>query len=269
MARGEQPQLVLHRSGARVLVNPREHIGRAVVVAGDYDALITDTCMRVLREGDTVVDIGAHCGLVTFTSAKVVGPTGIVHAFEPQPILAQMIRDTQQQTGVRNVKLHELALSTSDGEAVLHLPGGSECEASLESAAAVSRGGRSHKDVVVKVLRGDAYLSTLDIKAVRLLKIDVEGHEAAVFQGASEFFGRTPPDVVLMESHPSRGSFWQRGEVAFLKQRGYRFVGLARRPWQKRYRAVDEAALLANECHDFVAIAPTAGGDEALSRLMH
>jgi hypothetical protein len=71
-----QPIWVAHRSGAHLFVNPREFIGRTVAVTGDYDAAVTDVCTAVLRAGDNVIDIGGHCGVITFACATTLQRLG-------------------------------------------------------------------------------------------------------------------------------------------------------------------------------------------------
>jgi hypothetical protein len=71
-----EPALVTHRSGTGIVVNTREFIGRTVAVTGDYDAAVTDVCTAVLRAGDNVVDIGGHCGVISFACAATLTRLG-------------------------------------------------------------------------------------------------------------------------------------------------------------------------------------------------
>lgn len=65
---------------------------------------------RLLSNGDTVVDIGANLGIVTLVSAKAVGPSGVIHSFEPKPILVSMLKQSLQLNQFNNVVLHPTAL---------------------------------------------------------------------------------------------------------------------------------------------------------------
>jgi FkbM family methyltransferase len=277
-----QPIWVAHRSGAHLFVNPREFIGRTVAVTGDYDAAVTDVCTSVLRAGDNVLDIGGHCGVITFACAATLqrlgaGPGGAtgrigvghIHTFEPNPLMYGLIRRTLAASQARNVTLHTCALSDKRGTFELHMPGGSECEASLEPTAAKSVNGRPAKSALVQVQPAGEYLTRLQLPHVRLLKIDVEGHEPVILRAAEPFLRTTPPDIIVFESHTSRGPFFSRPEVQILASLGYRFHAIERKLFSIRLRPLRTESDLAQAWYDFVAIAPTPGGEEASSRLPH
>ncbi len=91
---------------AAVLCNPHNPMHRVpywfgVLFERPLDALLR----RVLRPGDTVIDAGANFGHMTILSAALVYPNGIVHAFEPHPGLAELLRDhAARQPRVRNTR---------------------------------------------------------------------------------------------------------------------------------------------------------------------
>ena len=88
-------------------------------------------CRKVLRPGDTFVNIGANFGLVSLVGAKAVGPTGHVHSFEPQPDVAEMLRKSAARNGMKQLAVHEVALSDSEGIMTLQVPEGHSGSASL------------------------------------------------------------------------------------------------------------------------------------------
>jgi predicted methyltransferase len=50
-----------------------------------YEPAITRLFQETLQPGMVVIDIGAHVGYYTLLAAKLVGPTGKIYAFEPEP----------------------------------------------------------------------------------------------------------------------------------------------------------------------------------------
>src|SRR5687767_2781122 len=70
----------------------------------------------LLRRGETVWDVGAHHGFVTLCAAKRVGPTGVVHAFEPCASNRAALRRHLRWNRLTNVEVHPYALSDADGE---------------------------------------------------------------------------------------------------------------------------------------------------------
>ena len=88
-------------------------------------------CRNVLRRGDTAIDIGANLGLVAVIMASVVGSSGTVHAFEPQPDLASLIMRSAVLNGFDHLHVHRMALGNQDDCLELCIPYGNSGSASL------------------------------------------------------------------------------------------------------------------------------------------
>ena len=142
-----------------------------------------------------------------------------MHTFEPQPDLAQMIRESAAISGFGQVTVHAVALSDEDGTARLHVPDGRSGAASLEGG--LKKPGRA---IDVKLVRGGAYLEALDLPPIRLMKVDVEGHEAGVFRGMSDYLTRWPAAAIRFESNESGVPFQQREPVRILRELVYRML---------------------------------------------
>jgi len=146
-----------------------------------------------LCAGDVAVDVGANKGAYLYWMRRAVGPAGRVFAFEPQPGLARYLEAVRARMGWDNVFVRELALSDSAGARVLHVPGFENSPgASLEDAAAAPA-----------VRDREVACDTLDHQLegagrVAFVKVDVEGHELAVFRGAARTLARSKP-VLLFE----------------------------------------------------------------------
>lgn len=217
------------RSGPRILVHPDEFIGRIVFYFGELDPRISWVCRRVLRQGDAIVDVGANYGVVSLLAAQLVGPRGVVHAFEPQPHLAGLLRRSSRRNGFAQLHLHEVALSDTDAELELSIPVGNLGGASLTRSSASAR------SIHVQVRHSGTAIDQLDLGAIRLLKVDIEGHEAEFLRGAREVLRGCPPDVVVFESNDAlyetgpHVPFWQRETVRELGELGYDMVRISQR----------------------------------------
>ena len=142
-----------------------------------------------VKPGDTVLDVGAHKGAYTWHLARLVGPSGHVHAFEPQPHLASRLsRGISSQ-----VVLHQFALSDSEHVDRLVTPIWGDTQ--------------MYGHATLEELPEDTAVETVDIKAITLdsldlnptfAKIDIEGHEVAMLQGSENTMSRNRP-VLLVE----------------------------------------------------------------------
>lgn len=130
---------------------------------------------RLMRSGDTFVDVGSHVGLYALAAIGAVGSAGRVFALEPDPVNAGIIRQLMSHTGV---EVLELAASDRSGEVLLSRAG--DLEASVE-----------HGDGGTKVRcdRLDAILPPSKLTGGALhVKIDVERHEVSVLEGMRGWF---------------------------------------------------------------------------------
>src|SRR5216684_2383008 len=75
---------------------------------------------RLVRRGDIVFDIGAHIGLHTVLLSELTGPTGVVHAFEPNA--GKLMALAVTVSALRNATLHAFALGERPGRATLFVP---------------------------------------------------------------------------------------------------------------------------------------------------
>jgi FkbM family methyltransferase len=237
----ERHRVVKLRSGLQLLVYTKEHVGSVLMYMGDFDPRMTTLLKRVLGPGDHVVDIGANVGWFSITAASIVGERGSVHSFEPQPTVAAMMRASIALNGLRNVTLHECALSDHEGDMELHLLEGNQGAASLESTAAGRR-----TVITVPVKEAGGMLASLNLPRIRLMKIDVEGHEATVLEAARATLIANSPEVIVFESNGG-GDLFQRPSIRLLLSLGYRLFGVA-----PSYPEVTTANVV--YCNDYLAI---------------
>lgn len=215
------------RGGGRLLVPINDYVGRPIFWTGDFDRRVSWVLRRVLRPGDTVLDIGANLGVYAVQAARLVGTGGVVHAVEPQREVAALLEQSVVLNGLTNTTVHRVGLSDHDGEAKL----GYREDDTGGRGIVPDEAGRQTLGIEVREASG--FLSGLWAEAdrnvcptVRLMKLDVEGHEPQVLSAARAWMARHPPDCVLFESHAERGPFMDRPEVQTLATLGYRFAAL-------------------------------------------
>ncbi|MBL8820278.1 MAG: FkbM family methyltransferase [Planctomyces sp.] len=170
-------------------------VGRAAFYFGDLDPKISWICSQVIQQGDTVLDVGANIGIVSILMSKLVGPSGTVHSFEPQPSLQECLNYAMERNQRSNLKVHPFALGAESGELTLRVPQGNAGKASFIH----DRMRSDAQSIQVQVKTLDEFLIDHRIDKVRMIKIDVEGFEAEVIKGGLKFLEATSPDIILFE----------------------------------------------------------------------
>ncbi len=143
--------------------------------------------LEYLREGMIVFDAGANVGELTVLFSRFVGDAGKVHAFEASGQTFKRLATVCEAMNARNVVLNNLALSDTNGSIKLHVY--DEQLSSFNSAAArpLKNYGLDFEPVGIEETRAttvDDYCEQQKIERIDLLKIDVEGAEFQVLQGA-------------------------------------------------------------------------------------
>jgi FkbM family methyltransferase len=182
---------------------------------------------RVLRPGMTVVDAGAHHGLYSLLASKCVGEDGTVVAFEPSPRECKRLKSNLRVNRTPNVYLLRCALGNQAGVAELFLADAYQDGCNSLRPAGVTETGQS---VQVPLRRLDDMLAELGIAEVDFLKMDVEGAELTLLQGAPKLLGCAPRPAILAEVQDIRTQPWgypARDIVNFLLLLNYQWYAIA------------------------------------------
>lgn len=183
--------------GFRMVVEPR-HQRTLSFLLGFYEGGATNLIRRLVRPGDTVVDAGANVGYYSLLAAQLVGPQGHVHAFEPEPSIAEILRASVALGEPERLTVNALALDSCEGVASIHRFLDAPCGHS--SLRVVEDGPRVTSEV--RTVSLDAYMERRGIEGCGLLKIDVEGAEMRVLQGAKRLLGCDAPPLIMCELNP-------------------------------------------------------------------
>jgi FkbM family methyltransferase len=206
-------------NGQRAWVNVAEYEGGRRYFGIPHEPAEQALIAALLRPGDVVLDVGAHLGLYALPASRLVGPQGAVHAFEPVAGLAGLLRANAAMNGAANVRVHQVALSDRSGMVDIRV----NRESGLSSLAPTGRGLAIGIEPVPAMTLDEAAAAE-GIAGVRLLKIDVEGHEAEVLRGAEGLLAREEDLVVLCEleekNYAPRGRC-ARDVVPWMAARGF------------------------------------------------
>jgi FkbM family methyltransferase len=180
--------------GLRLVIhNPMEVIQRQVISCGAYEPSIICVFHAIVRPGDTFFDVGGNIG---HHSLVALGCGAHVHTFEPLPRLAERIRENAAFNKLdAAITINVAAVGATAGVATLN-----EIDRSDDGSHSLIAGvaGKSLQRIEVPVLSLDDYVACGKAHSPHLIKIDVEGYEARVLDGAKEILtGETPPFVII------------------------------------------------------------------------
>ena len=204
--------------GARMLVDAGDFIGWALLKEGAYEPKTLERAALILRDGGTLVDIGANVGL--FTVFLGVLPHVECISIEPHPGNFCRLQDNVRSSSLSRCRLFHVALTTK--AALLE----------LEAINAANTGTvRVHSNdqfatnncITVAAISLDELMQYSRAIEITLLKIDVEGYELPVLDGL-DWFGQHRPQHVLIEFSDYGARFSGKGRedlLSFFSAKGY------------------------------------------------
>jgi len=214
------------RNGLRWNLDLNEGIDLAIYLLGAFERDLVRCYEKLIKPGDTVLDIGANIGAHTLPLARAVGPTGRVVAIEATAYAIGKLRTNlalNPELQNRVTAVHSLLVATAND------PGQSQ----IYSSWPLTDQGATHpvlsgalKDVgAARVCTVDQLVADTGISSVAWLKLDVDGHELSVLQGSAKMINDNRPSI-LMELAPycysdSPGRFEEL--VQWLYNAGYVF----------------------------------------------
>lgn len=175
------------------------------IAAGDHTEKEMALLPRLIRPGETALDIGSNYAMVAYHLSKAVGPAGKVFAFEPIPFPFEASLRIAENLGLTNVEFRRLGCGDANGKAAFRVP--------LQSNGAPSAG-QSHlsardndipgkdrhfrferwQDVECDIVRLDDHLRGLS--GLSFIKADIEGAELLAFRGARRLIDEHKPSVL-------------------------------------------------------------------------
>lgn len=228
------------------------YLVQTLAECGDYcrgEMLVYE---RLLSSGDLVVDVGANIGAMTMCFVNAVGPSGAVHSFEASPFAYDILRHNLAQNAIGNAKVTRAIISNASGT-------GHFLDPDLEKIDRIDFGSMSLSIQSGKVPGRfvETQLITLDELALdqcNLIKIDVEGHEAAVVSGALDTIAKFTPFLSIETGFEEDDLSW----LVPLRELGYRVFVMAYRvvAWPN-FKGRDISNLTTDVSVNAVCIPPT------------
>lgn len=174
-----------HGKGLRLLIDPRNE---KFYWTGTHEMPVQEAVSTFLKPGMTFWDIGAHIGFFALSGSRLVGDSGRVHAFEPMPQNRERLVASIKMNGFQNMTVHDVALSATSGEAMLHAH-----RSSAMWTLVRERGGEDGLPVRCRTLDELAESAP----PPDLIKVDVEGAEVDVLRGGVALLSAAKPRLIV------------------------------------------------------------------------
>ena len=216
----------LRYGGLKMPCDLTEMLQRQFYFFGTYflEEQILDCWTKAAKEAEVIFDVGANSGIYSL-AALASQPNAVVHAFEPTPEIAGRLRQTAQLNRLNNLMVHEVAVMTHSGQAILRRFRGDSGTNEGMNYICGEIGEQAAERVQTICL--DEFCREHRIARIDLLKLDVQGNEHSVLQGAEGLVSLGRVGTVFMELNwaDKTGAGCPATEsVRLLAESGYRFA---------------------------------------------
>lgn len=192
-----------------------------------YEPDVSRLFLKVLRDGDTVIDVGANIGFFTILAGTLVGSSGRVVSFEPDPANRARLETNAAMNGHRHCTSLASAVTDMPGSVTFYVNSDNSGGNALWDPAQFPGNVRSQAQK--HVLQVEA--TTLDHEAARLrlplpklIKVDTEGADQRVLEGARSLLAGAAVPFVVSELHEfglAKMNCTQRSFRSYMEGLGY------------------------------------------------
>jgi FkbM family methyltransferase len=178
-----------------IKLNFEKDVDRRIYLHGFENETINHF-LKCLKKGDIVVDIGANIGIYSLLASKKIGEDGEVFAFEPAPIASAAFKNNIERNNLKNIKLFNKGVAEFTGEAILNIC--ADDAYNTLGSAPMKEITSQHKIELVSL---DDFFEYRKVNRINVIKIDTEGAEFLIFQGAKKTLEKFKP-ILFFEYNP-------------------------------------------------------------------
>lgn len=194
-------QVIIKRRGMKWVINSFNN-DAAISLAFDekYDFNVEKAIMKFVKVGSVAMDIGSNIGIFSIILSQKVGKNGWVLSYEPSIYHAETLKANIAINAINNIKVFEFALGKTEGKVVHYTTESSGSIVSDYSEIGMKL--IDKREVDIHTL--DKHLTTINLETpVSFIKIDVDGNELGVLQGAKATILRDRPVIVFELAKPA------------------------------------------------------------------
>jgi FkbM family methyltransferase len=179
--------------GREIEVRYREGIGLSMLLEGQFEGAEIEALCTYAHRDSAAIDVGANIGIYTVVLATAIGTGGRVLAFEPAPENVGRLRRNLQINGISNADLFPVAVGARSGCVELYLSD----DPAAHSTSVVAAERRVGRSMPVAASSLDVVWNEARRPGVSVVKIDVEGTELGVLEGARELLAACRPTLLI------------------------------------------------------------------------
>jgi len=218
---------------------------QAYILSSSWEELTTEMFKKVVKEGDTVLDLGANLGYFTLLAARLVGEKGRVYAFEPEPTNYSLLLKNIELNGYSNVVAVQKAVSDVKGKVKFFL------DSRDTGAHTIYQSGDRKKYIEIEAVTLDDFLKDENHR-VNVIKMDIEGAELAALSGMQQIIRESDNLKIFAEFHlpaiASSGISPQEFISRLMEDYHFSILAIGDYARDKKYSEINDADELMNLC---------------------
>ncbi|WP_424099159.1 FkbM family methyltransferase [Moorena producens] len=190
-----QNRLLTAQDGSNYIApSLREPIAFHLLIDGVYEKPSIDIVLKHLSPDGVFLDVGANIGVFSITAARLLQNSGKVIAIEASPQIFSYLKKNINYNQLSNIQAVQIAITDLDNAVVDFY----EPPSDHFGMGSIAR--QFHRDPIhIKTKTVDTLLAEKSINSVSVMKVDVEGYEAAVFRGSQSLLHSSHPPIILFE----------------------------------------------------------------------
>jgi len=191
------------KNGVQLLLNPNCAYSGVLFARRVSAVAELHFARNIINPGDIAIDVGANIGYTTAALSKFVGPYGKVLAFEPSPTTFSFLTRNLQLNKCQNVTAYQVALAEKDNVGLLYESEHTSGDNRMYMPNSDPRDRLVQRQAIeVEQKTLSTYLTEIDVARLSFLKIDAQGYECRILQGAAELLHESPMPAILVEFTP-------------------------------------------------------------------
>ncbi|PEC08072.1 FkbM family methyltransferase [Bacillus toyonensis] len=210
------------QDGRKFYWNPNSYDSlNGFIRIGNWEPESVHILEKLIKDGDCVVDVGANFGWYTTLFANYTGSKGKVHSFEPLKHMNNELISNVNLNEYQNVTINELGLGEANSLKKFYYP---KTRGSMFSSLKKHSKNNDYIEYTCRFITLDSYIKDNNINCIDLIKLDVEGAELLVLNGAKNLLSSKKAPILTLEVSQSLSSsfnYTPKYLEDFLKQYNY------------------------------------------------